>query len=265
MTTRLVYFTVGGDPGYVCLLKRCLESIKAASEDTCLSMIDFLVLCDEEYVPNVKDLGTLIHVTQKNADGIQASMRKTQIFQWPHIRKYEKVLYLDSDILVLEDIKYMFEYAFDPNCIYVVPERTFPLNPHNHIFFSLQDYSTEEMLELQQKGIMGFNCGQFMFNPSDEMQSHFENVCSLIANFKGEYFFEQSFMNRYFNTRCNLDYDHMEKHVQLSPKQYKYEQGKTIYHFLDAGCHYTNKLTQMNEYYSHVCIVRLETNEKTNS
>lgn len=251
MPSFLVYFTIGGDPGYVCLLKRCIESIRESIQADQSSNIDFLILCDETYIQYVQDMNTLIHVTPKNANGVEASMRKTQIFHWPDIQKYEKVLYIDSDVLVVDSLHKLFEFTISQNTLYVVPERNFK-NPHKNIFFSLRDYSAEETKFLCDKNIFGFNCGQFMFAPSNAMQMHFENLESMIKSFKGEHFYEQSFMNRYFNLNCNLNYDHMETYVQLSPKNYALEKHKIIYHFMNASCHYTMKLSLMNRYYEQV-------------
>jgi len=43
-----------------------------------------------------------------------------------------------------------------------------------------------------------FNAGQFLFQNTQSMKAHFQNIKWMIENWSGDYFFEQCFMNYYF-------------------------------------------------------------------
>ena len=76
---------------------------------------------------------------------------------------------------------------------------------HNAKWFGFQDYTAGTLAEFARHAVFVFNCGQFAFATNDVMKHHFENVCSEIAEVRRSgnknYFYEQSFMNNYFNKR----------------------------------------------------------------
>lgn len=244
MKKNLVYFTLGGDPNYSQLFKKCFDTL----QETCPTpSFDVVVMCDKQYTEHIGDRVTQILYTDNNRTGIDASMRKVEIMRWEHIRQYEKVLYLDSDIVVLGDLNALFEQTLEDDVLYVVPEGS--PSSHMKLVYGLQDYTKDEQEYLQKNNICPFNCGQFMFKPSDAMHKHFEDVIQSIKSWKRRFFYEQSFMNRHFNMKGKLDYNILPRYVRLFPKNYNDERGFTIYHFTGCGTHFSRKLDLMESYH----------------
>lgn len=244
MKRNLVYFTLGGEPDYSQLLKKCLDTI----EETCTApSFDIVVMCDKRYREHIDNRVEHIIYTDNNRTGVDASMRKVEIMRWENIRQYEKVLYLDSDIVVLGDLNTLFEQPLEDNVLYVVPEGSPTV--HMKLLYGLQDYTKDEQEHLRKNGVFPFNCGQFMFKPTDTMHEHFECVIQLIKTWKKRFFYEQSFMNRHFNMKGKLDYDLLPRYVKLFPKNFNNERGFIIYHFTGCGTHFSRKLNLMESYH----------------
>jgi hypothetical protein len=57
---------------------------------------------------------------------------------------------------------------------------------------------------MHQKKLKPFNAGQFLFKNTLKMKKHFENIIWLTKAWGGYYFYEQSFLNYYFNVKTKL-------------------------------------------------------------
>ena len=227
----LVYLAVGHDPFFAKMVEICVKSIIATTDN---SKIDICIMCDSEYQQYVSHLPVKIYLTGKSATAMGSSMRKVEVFDIPNIHDYERVLFLDGDIIVTKSLIPLFEAATDSEKFYVFKEHW--QNQHSHIFFSLLQYTQEELKYLNDNNIVGFNCGQFLFTPTLEMKEHFHNVINSINNHKGDYFYEQSFMNVYFNKRHTmLENTLLNEYVRLFPEHNILYDTKTIIHF--AGLH----------------------------
>lgn len=191
---NLIYFTVGCDPEYIQLTRLCLETI---ARHNSLENIDILIMCDEEYAPYVRatiPYFVKISITEPNSNAMITSMRKTEIFQYPFINEYDKILYLDSDIVVLGDITPLFKEYLEDDILYVKSEK----GELDTLFHGLQHYTDEDLARFKVQGQFGFSAGHFLFKNSPTMKKHFRNIQNLITDWKGAYFYEQSFMNHYF-------------------------------------------------------------------
>jgi len=228
MPDYLVYLTVGYNPEFSKLVDLCVKSI-LATNDT--SNIDICIMCDDQYSQYIRHLPVKIHITGTNATPVIASMRKLEVFNIPGIEKYKKILFLDGDILITKSLLPIFEAATDPTKLYVFEEIEYD-NPHTSIYFSHVTYTPEELKMFEDNNIKGFNCGQFLFAPTPDMKQHFMNIITKMNNFKGQFHYEQSFMNVYFNTNPTLtDRTMLQEHVKIYPEYKTYYPSKTIIHF----------------------------------
>lgn len=237
---NLIYFTIGHDPNYVKLLEFCIGSIHDNSN---MDNLDILIICDENFVKYVKHLNTKIFVTDSNNSAVQSSMRKLEIFDYPNIKNYENALYLDSDLIVCDDLNLLFHNVKN-DVLSVYKEKDW--TNHNNIHWSLENYSPEELSFFEKKEIGVFNCGQFLFKIDESMKENFTAVRNLISNYKGSYFYEQSFMNYYFNLRQKIEYDALCDKVILFPTNYI---KKPILHFCGCGDSIEFKLDKMIKMY----------------
>lgn len=237
---NLIYYVIGGHPEYKDLLEFSLETVKRNTK------CDIMVMCDASYAPHISHLSiNHIHITPDNPNHIHASMRKTEIFNFKHIHLYDKVLYLDCDIVADGSLDLVFHTITNPFKLYVVPDK------HSYSFtsdyFSCKDkpYTTEEFSNFQSNSIKPFNAGQFGFCNSNSMREHFEQVCALKQSYDPKYhFYEQSFMNYHFCRANAVCYD-LSSHVSLySPNRNR----RLINHFCNVSNPPKKKLASMKLY-----------------
>jgi len=249
---NLIYFVVGGERDYSKLLLYCINTIRCYQDN---DDYDIMVMCDEEYANVIREFPIqYIHITPHNPSVIHVSMRKTEIFSFTHIHEYEKVLYLDCDIVVCGSLKYMMELVKFDDILYVVPES----NDHTCSFFQMHDkpYDTKTLDEFSKKNIYAFNCGQFAFKVSKKMEQHFNDIANQIHTSYDPslHFYEQCFMNNYFNRLGAVSYDIAGYVNLLNPVQLKETITlRTINHLFVASVHYMVKLHRMKQcHHAHI-------------
>lgn len=111
---------------------------------------------------------------------------------------YDKILYLDTDILIANShINDLFDETLHHNTVYVVPESKH-FNRHE---WGFKEYTAPEIFKMINRSVFPFNNGQFLFRYSPSMQSHFQNVIQLSKSKPYNSFIDQQSMNHYFNTR----------------------------------------------------------------
>ena len=222
---NLIYYVVYGNKDYVSLLNLSILSLTKHSDVDC----DLLIITDEETkstlesFPVIKELMTnantskniKFYITSHCTDGVEASMQKLEVFNFVDIFNYNKVLYLDCDILVKNNISNIFNKEIEPNKFYtahnthlsyesfLTPQHGFECLSHNFV------------KKMEQTNQMPFNAGQFMFAPTVAMKQHFNNIKWMISEWTGEYFFEQCFMNYYFCEAQMTDLSVLQEHTKF--------------------------------------------------
>lgn len=238
---NLVYFTIGFQPGYVQLLEVCVASLRKKCD---MTNIKLLLMCDINYLPHAQHIGfDYIIVTPDNHSPEQVSMRKVEIFGFDMIDNFKKVIYLDSDIVITGDLNTIFQEIVDDNLLYTFNESD-DFNEHKLVYFGRQDYSDWQLDNFRRRDIKVFNCGQFGFMVSPQMKAHFANVLVLMRDTSRPSFYEQSFMNYYFNTRYLTD-PIFNKYTALGTRGDMVHNKTIIVHFANATIPYTNKLKCM--------------------
>lgn len=203
-------------------------------------------MCDEAYSVYVADLPIQhLHITPPNIDHIHASMRKTEIFEFAHIQKYERVLFLDCDIVISAPLTPIFDSIQRKDLLYVVYEHT-DIDMHLNLHYHRRDqpYNDETLASFREKGIYVFNAGQYGFLTSDSMKEHFDQVCKDKKCYHPDFhFYEQSFMNNHFNRNFAVSYD-IHPFVRLYADENPYD-NIIIHHFCGCGTPFKDKLTKM--------------------
>jgi hypothetical protein len=221
MDKLLLYTTVGKSEKYIELLACFCESLCFTNT----GVKNLLVICDMSFYTKVRTilerfafLNWHIMDMPDTFSGIEASMQKTKIFDWPHIMEYNTCLFVDVDCLFLQDLEFLFAKPIVDNKLYVYAERDTP--QQNIItWFCLPQETNSKVVYYTQTQIqriidtnkLPFNAGLFLFRISPLMKSHFKALNNFIKNWKGEYFYEQSFMNTYFHLTDLSDYSHFDK------------------------------------------------------
>ena len=244
---KLVYYTLGYSNKYLEITKLSIQSLLYHNKD-----LDIIVLIDDQFYNEASFLQSLdpkiqIISTPNSSSPHEASMRKINIFDY-NIQSYDVVMYIDSDILIdcsLEDI-YNKITTTDKLC---VGTETSEIDAHKAIYWSLNNYTQSHLEYFKENNIYPFNAGLFGFKPTNQMKTHFTAIKSIIKSYTGEYFYEQSFMNYYFNLINFTDRSvFTSDNYILFPKKDK-EYKNTIIHFCGIDNNLGNyKLYQMTNY-----------------
>jgi alpha-N-acetylglucosamine transferase len=125
----LVYLTVGHDPFFAILVELCVNSILATTDN---SKIDICIMCSSDYQQYVSHLPVKIHLTGWTESAMLSSMRKLEVFNVQNIFDYERVLFLDGDIIVQKSLIPLFEAVTDSSKLYIFNE--YYKGQHNHIY-----------------------------------------------------------------------------------------------------------------------------------
>lgn len=257
---HLIYFTIGHTPFYVELLEFCLLTIHAKTD---MTQFQIMVMCDESYMHLIEPLKSakLIHHIMKTAPNQsppQVSMRKVEIFDFELIDSFEKILYLDSDLICINDISQALTHVTKEDKLYVCNEST-NIIEHTLPFFGFCDYSQEELKLFQENNVYVFNCGQFAFCNSPHMREHFANVRENIRTNTKTFFYEQSFMNEYFNRKLATD-NSLGKFFSIVTRKQPITTNTCAIHFANVGMPARMKLDIMRETW---CETNAPTSRKT--
>ena len=237
---NLVYFTVGFNPEYINLLYLAVKSLRKRNS------VDVMVICDESFVEkcseSLKEFSNINVVSCENStDAPNSSMKKLQIFKYD-LSKYSKILFIDSDILIGRTLDYFFD-GITENKLYVGEDKKFPgLNPHLMKYHSLLTYTYDDLVFFSKNNIKVFNCGFFGFLNNSVMKEHFDNILEMVRTHNGEFYYEQSFMNVYFNLRNLADTKIInksnytlgflrEEYIILNMLNYRYRHKNKVVHF----------------------------------
>ena len=169
---------------------------------------DVLIICDESLIDQCNEKlscfkNVKIVPCKNSISAMDSSMKKLLIFQYD-ISKYKKIIYIDSDILVDLSIAPILYKVKDVNKLYAFAEHK-EIEYHETKYFSLLDYTSEDYDFFRKSKIYTFNCGLFAFVNTLGMKEHFSNILDMVSKHTGEYYYEQSFMNVYFNKRNLVD------------------------------------------------------------
>lgn len=200
---NLIYFSIFTDDYFVQMLDICLDSIR---KTTNLLNFDILFITDVPTSTKIKNLQSVKYFNCKYllldvpSNGIEASFNKLQIIKFSELNNYDKVLYLDTDILCMKDLNALFDLPLVSGKLHVRANQSkhmpchFAL-PTNGVLF-LNERAAQFILD--HNDLVPFNAGQYIFKNCSHIQEHIKNVLWMAEVWPGMHFFEQSFMNTYF-------------------------------------------------------------------
>jgi len=251
---HLIYTTIGYSIKWFDIILLLLDSIEKYT--TCKKSFDFLIICDDNmydeisiYLQNHQtrfSFTIMLHNIRKNSSQPDfASMNKLSIYDFSEIHNYSKILFVDGDIICTFDLNRIWVHELADNVLYVYKEQN-DINQHNHIYWGLQNYTSEELESFSLHSIYPFNCGLFLFMNTPEMKKDFDSIIAFISSYKGKFFYEQSFMNYYFNRKGNVNYDILTRDNYIMFPDENVHYADHIIHFATANCQ--NKLSRIQNY-----------------
>ncbi len=243
---KLVYYTLGYSIKYIEVLKQSIISLLYHNKD-----IDIILLIDEKIIPYSKSVEELspkikIYSCPDSSSPQEASMRKLTIHDY-NIEEYDAVLYIDSDILINTSLNILFNDIVTTDKLCAYPE-SYDQKYHTHLYWSLMNYTKDQLDYFNSNNIYIFNAGLFGFKNTPDMKRHFSNVRGIIKNHNGPYFYEQSFMNYYFNLTNNINLTIINKDIYVMFPANNIDYGFKIIHFTGTDCPVDFKLNKMINY-----------------
>ena len=252
---NLIYFTIFHNKEYILLLNMLLGTLAKQP----FKNFELLFITDKAMHDEIKRLNVIkrFKCNYKLIDGIcdavDASMQKLKIFEWEKINEYKNILFLDADILVVGGLNHIFNNRKIKNNIFYGATHNHAHHLHKTIYHSLIDYTEDELKMLKDKNISALNAGQFFFRNTSTMREHFKNINEFIKIWDGRYFFEQSFINYYFNLLQIADTNTLKNEFQfVSINENECEKtfkDAVFVHFMGNACNGDGKMEFIKKHY----------------
>lgn len=239
---NLIYICVFYQKKYINLLKLLINSISLKSNIN-TETTDIVIMTSKIFKPiiekELKNFNLSLYYYILEIDTIfESACSRLCIFNYENINKYDKILYLDTDIIINSDINVLFNLDISPDKIYVVEEGTI-----GHIYFG--EYWGKQFFDftLYDKNTSAFSSCVLFFKNSNSIKSLFESIQTHILNYIYKYnnnipvCLDQPFIvyntiiqNKYNNSLLNNYIENNSKNILLSVIKPE----KIIYHF--SGC-----------------------------
>jgi hypothetical protein len=189
---NLVYCCVFYNKNYFRLLDLLLKSMKMYSSH---DSFDFLVMTSPEFEPEVKKMGLTLNLELKVfcldfKTIFQAACARLFIFDYPEISKYEKLLYLDTDIIIKGDLAPLLALPIE-DLLHGIQSGHLWSQSFGSQFF---DFGKID------QNLAGINSGTLLFLNSENMKNLFGRIRNHVKQFTDEgkevpYCMDQPFIN----------------------------------------------------------------------
>jgi hypothetical protein len=244
---NLVYCCVFYNKDYFKLLDLLLKSLRMYSFE---ESFDFLVITQKQFEPLVKEIGRNLGIDLKIffldfSTIFQAACARLFIFDYPEIQRYEKLLYIDTDILIkasLEPIFLLLDGAKD--VLYGIESGTIESQNFGAQFFNFN---------LVDKSLTGLNSGTLLFLNSIQMKSLFQRIRGHLdlftqAGHQPPYCMDQPFIN--FHAIKDKLYDNQ----LLNPYVSLFENNDTVDNYTTSSiCHFSFPIGNFGHKYNRMC------------
>lgn len=270
---NIVYTVIGYSENYA----KCVEFfIKAIIIYTPRPLFDIFILCDEKLIDQIKNIirDALVTYTPLQTNNIgehlkfaplphtpspmRASMQKLRLFDIENVFDYKYALFVDLDIMCLTNLNkiftayndYLSRYPEQNNKLQACPERE-SIEDHNEIFWSMNNYTKENLAFFSKHNILPFNAGCFLFPLSPAFKNYFREIRQMIIDTRSEgklYFYEQAYMNVYFNTRNLVSYDIINRENYVMFPEIDIHYTDKIVHFCGSPGQGLIKYNTMSDY-----------------
>ena len=250
---NLLYMCVFFKQGYVELLKILLTSLKMFSNT---DAFDILIFTSPEFEKEIQNFaGSIaITITCKTFEFktvLEACCARLSIFDYNMIDSYEKVLYIDTDIVVQGDLSQLFEKSLEDK-IYALSEWTISADSHGGSLFDFAKFN---------HNTPGFNSGILLFQTSPLMRSKFADISAhVLAAFKSGGRMPECHDQPFFN--YHFIKDGLHETQLLEPYAVIYDRGSVLPEPKPTKiclCHFTwplgnseNKGTRMKDYLLYI-------------
>ena len=233
---------------YINLLKLLITSISVKgniNKDT----TDILIVTSPIFQPIIQkelenvDLPILYYILDLHSL-FDAGCARLNIFKYAGINKYERILYLDTDILVNSDINVLFDIELSSEKIYALEEGNI-----GHDFWGAQFFDFTK----HKSDVSAFTSGILLFKNSESMKSLFDSIQTHISDYihvkknPVPRCLDQPFI--VYNAISQNKYDNkmLTSYVENNPSAVSDK--KIVYHFPGEPGFYKSKLSKMTSFW----------------
>ena len=252
---NLIYMCVFYNKDYINLLNLLIKSISVKSNIN-KETTNILIITSPSFQPLIQDklshfnLPLYYYILNLNTL-MDASCCKINIFQYENIDMYDKILYLDTDVLINSDINILFNLEIAQDKLYALEEEYI-----GHEFWGGQFFNFNTNTNYN-KDTSAFSAGVFYFKNSREMKVLFKNIQSHIQNYiyinnnPIPTCLDQPFV--VYNSFIENKYDNqmMKSYLENNPKNISKD--KIIYHFPGGPGNYSSKIVKMTNFWNQMC------------
>jgi len=247
---NLVYCCVFYNKDYLKLLDLLLKSMITYSS---LEPFDLLVITQKDFEPLIDDISKKLGIyirtfTLEISTFFQAACARLSIFDYPNIIGYDKILYIDTDILITANLKPILDLNIQDK-LYALESGYISSNNFGAQFFDFN------IIDPNKTGI---NSGTLLFLNSQTIKDLFSRIQSHVDDFTKEgtkipYCMDQPFINYHAIKDSLYDNQTLAPYVVLFEGHHPdvaYEE-KTICHFSFPIGNFGDKFRRMSEHFSN--------------
>jgi len=244
---NLLYMCVFFNKDYIKLLQLLLTSMKVYSKIT----FDILIITQDNFYAEIAALSKLVNIPlfiyclPKCESIFDAACARLRIFEYHSIRLYDKLFYIDTDILVKKDISKIFNYPLE-EVVYVIPESNINNVNFGKEFFDFTQFSPT---------LDGINSGTLLFRNTKKISDIFTKILAHIESHKAASLKIPLCMDQPFIS-YNLIKEGLYNNTLLTPYISIYEHPDTVVNYnTSILCHFTfplgnflHKFNRMKEF-----------------
>jgi len=237
---NLIYSCVFFNENYIELINLLLKSYTLfgdPSENT-----DYLIICSPEFKDRIQETLHSLNLNEKIwcltvTSKFESAYTRLKIFEYPEIHLYDKILYLDCDILITNSVDHLLNIELE-NKIYVLKEG-------GGRFYHYALFTEEEIESLDKNS--AFSSGILLFNNNDTIKNLFSLILLHIKFHLSHELVIPQWLDQPFivyhaikhNLYNNTTFENL---VINNPSLFK---GEIISHFCGVPGHYESKIYKM--------------------
>ena len=244
MTKTIIYSCVFFNEKYINLINLLLKSYKLFGNSS--GDVDYLIICNPDFQKKIQAIFDNLNISGKIwcidlKTKFEAGYSRLKIFNYPNINLYNKILYLDCDILVTNSINNILDFQLE-NKLYALQEGN-----TNQEFWGSRFFDKNPNCSAFTSGILLFNNNTIIKDLFSQILLHIHN--HITSNSPIPVCLDQPFIV-YHAVKNNL-YDN-QKLINIVINNPNNFNNETISHFPGGPGNYESKIVKMTNYMNNV-------------
>ena len=244
MSKTLIYSCVFFNEKYIDLIKLLLKSYKLFGNSS--DVVDYLIICNPNFQKKIQEIFVNLNIKGKIwcldlKTKFEAGYSRLKIFDYHDINLYNKILYLDCDILVTNSINNILDFQLE-NKLYALKEGN-----TNHNYWGSEFFDKNPNCTAFTSGILLFNNNIIIKDLFSQILIHIDN--HITNRLPIPICLDQPFII-YHAVKNNL-YNN-QKLINIVINNPNYFNKETICHFPGGPGNYESKIVKMRNFMNNV-------------